>query len=100
VDTRDTVAEVPLGDIDPFWEWLEREDPRFNEVTLVRQWIERAGEAPWLEPSVEIPELSDKPMHQVRQVVVPETTVEVIYRETYATGAVDLIAVMGVCGKS
>lgn len=83
-----------LGDVGPFWEWVHRDNPRVSELTLVWQWIRRAGDAPWMPPSVEDDHLSDKPEYQVRSAVVPETMVEVLYRETYATGVVDILAVM------
>jgi hypothetical protein len=43
---------------------------------------------------VPIPQLANQPDDEVRRAVVPDTNVEVIYRQTYATKVDDLIAVM------
>ena len=60
----------------------------------VREWVEEAGDAPWIAPSIPFPELSDYPHDEVRSAVIPRTDgVEVFYRHTYADAQVDVIAV-------
>ena len=91
---------MALGDVGPFWEWVNRDNPTYIEGTLVQEWIVDAGEAPWQAPSFPIPQLGNQPNDEVRRAVVPDTNVEVIYRQTYATGVIDLIAVMKVVGPA
>ncbi len=58
-------------------------------------WVQAAGDAPWLAPSIPFPELSDQPISEMRSVVVPGSDgVEVFYRHSYATGAVDVVDVI------
>lgn len=86
---------MPLGDTSAFEEWVRKENPQYAVGRIVNWWIIQAGDNPWLVPSEPWPEMCDIES-QVRTAVVPGTSVEVIYRETYVSqgvGPVDLIVV-------
>jgi hypothetical protein len=85
---------VSLGDIQAFHRWVETERPWYAVGIAVADWIRRAGETPWLAPSVPIPELSfDDRQTRVAVLELTGETVEILYREIYATQLVDLIEV-------
>jgi hypothetical protein len=85
---------VALGDTAAFESWIADSDPHPAVVNVVGRWIARLGAAPWQAPSIPLNELSEQPIDEVRQAVVPDSGgVLVIYRQTYADGAVDLLYV-------
>jgi hypothetical protein len=87
---------VPLGNLDAFREWVERDDPKYRDARPVEAWIAQLAEKPWARPSRPVPEISNQPEYEVRAALLPDADgVEVIYRHTYdpggAVGTVDLI---------
>lgn len=82
---------MTLGDIAAFHEWLERDDPPYSLMRSIRDWIDRLDHAPWQAPSDEIREMTVHGEYQIREATV--RGVEIIYKEEYSTGRVDLIHV-------
>jgi hypothetical protein len=85
---------MAVGDITALEAWIAASDPHPAVVNVVGRWIARLGAEPWQAPSIPLNELSDQPVDEVRQAVVPDSGgVLVVYRQTYADGLVDLIYV-------
>ena len=87
---------MPLRDVSEFQHWLERESPSSSARSVARTFIAELGDRPWLAPSVPIAELSNQPEYEVRTATLPvegEPDVSIWWVHSYATGAVDLIAV-------
>ena len=82
---------MPLGDVGPFREWLEREDPPYKLVRSVEAWIAGLEEEPWQAPSAVMEEMTVEGEYQTREATV--LGVDVIYQEDYATGTTHLIYV-------
>lgn len=83
-----------LGDTRPLEEWAARDDPPLSVYRAVQDWVGRLSDAPWQSPSVQIVELSNQPVDEVRRAVVPGSGgVSVYYRNTYGEDVVDLIGV-------
>lgn len=88
---------MPLRDISELHRWIERESPSRLAQQTVRHFLAEVGDEPWRSPSVPVELLSNQPEYEVREAILPvegeDRPVEVWYRQTYATGAVDIIAV-------
>jgi hypothetical protein len=88
---------VPLRDLDEFRRWIEREAPSIAAQRVARHFLAEVGDEPWRSPSVPIADLSDQPEYEVRvaelAVKGEEHPVRVWYRQIYATGEVDVVAV-------
>lgn len=82
---------MPLGDIRPFDDWLQREDPPVSLMRAVKNWIDGLDHAPWQAPSVPIAEMSVEGEFQTRSAVV--LGIEILFHETYATQITDLLDV-------
>jgi hypothetical protein len=82
---------VPLRDVSAFHEWV-KSGPGLEVWSAMRTWIAEIGDAPFSAPSVPVPEMSDQPVYEVRYAEPPDAQgVGVLYRQTYATGDVDLL---------
>ncbi|HUC15721.1 MAG TPA: hypothetical protein VMS00_14820, partial [Acidimicrobiales bacterium] len=87
---------MPLGRVDAFGDWIDRDDPSYRVARPIEAWIAELGSRPWAGPSEPVPEMSNQPEYEVRTAVLSGiAAVEVIYRHTYDPGAsagtVDLI---------
>jgi len=87
-------VRAALGDLTAFESWVGEHDPHPAVVNVVGRWIAGLGVAPWQAPSIPFNELSEQPLDEVRQAVVPDSGgVLVVYRQMYAEDLVDLIYV-------
>ena len=88
---------MPLRDIDELHRWIERESPSVVAQRVARHFLAEIGDEAWRSPSVPVEVLSNQPEYEVRQVALQvsgeERPVQVWYRHSYATDAVDVIAV-------
>lgn len=86
-----------LRDLDEFHRWVEREAPSMAAQRVVRHFLAEVGDESWRSPSVPLAELSAQPEYEVRQAALrvegEDRPVQIWYRHTYATDAVDVIAV-------
>jgi hypothetical protein len=82
---------VPLGDVEAFHEWLDREDPPYKLVRSVEAWIAGLEDQPWQAPSAVIEEMTVEGEYQTREATI--LGIDGIYQEDYATGTTDLIYV-------
>jgi hypothetical protein len=82
---------MPLGDVQPFYDWIERNDPVYRRARPVESWLIQVGQAPYRAPSEPIDWMSNRPLYEVRSAEVSDPPVWVLYRRTYATETVDLI---------
>lgn len=81
-----------------YHDWIDRMSPSPEARIIVGSFIADLADTPWAAPSTEIPDLSEHPEYEVRSAAldVPEGQVWVCWRHTYATGDVDLMAVLDV----
>lgn len=88
---------MPLRSVSEYHRWIKREEPSVAAQQAARHFVAELGDEPWRHPSVPIEVLSQQPEYEVRQAAVEvdheDRPVQVWYRHTYATGAVDLIAI-------
>jgi hypothetical protein len=88
---------VPLGDIDEFRRWIERESPSIAAQRVARHFLAEVGDEAWRSPSVPIEVLSGQPEFEVREaaldVVGESRPVQIWYRHVYATDVVEIIAI-------
>ena len=83
-----------LNDLGPFYEWVAREDPPYSKLVAIKAWVDGLPAVPWNALSAPIPEMSVEGENQVRTATV--LGVEIIYEETYETGAIDLLDVRAI----
>lgn len=88
---------MPLGDIEELHRWIERESPSVVAQRVARHFLAEIGDEAWRSPSVPVDALSNQPEYEVREVALSvegeDRPVQVWYRHSYATNAVDVIAV-------
>ncbi len=87
---------MPLRDIEEYRRWIDRESPSVAAQRVARHFLAEIGTEAWRSPSVPIEMLSNQPEYEVREAalaVAEERPVRIWYRHTYATGAVDIVAV-------
>ena len=88
---------MPLGDVEEFRRWIERESPTEAAQRVARYFLAEIGDEAWRSPSVPIEVLSSQPEYEVREAALDVEgegrPVRVWYRHIYATDAVDIIAV-------
>ena len=88
---------MPLRDSDELHRWIERESPSAVAQRVERYFLAEIGDEAWRSPSVPVEILSNQPQYEVRQVALQvwgeERPVQVRYRHSYTTDAVDVIAV-------
>jgi hypothetical protein len=88
---------VPLGHVEEFHRWVERESPSAAAQRVARHFLAEIGDEAWRSPSVPIEVLSNQPEYEVREVALPvareDRSVRIWYRHIYATDTVDIIAV-------
>lgn len=88
---------MPLGDLEEFHRWIERESPSVAAQRVARHFLAEIGGEPWRSPSVPIADLSNQPEDEMREAALEvereERPVRVWYRHIYATDVVDVVAV-------
>jgi hypothetical protein len=84
---------VPLGDVSALYDWGERDDPGYRLWKRVADWISgQLTVRPWAAPSLPMLPAEGQPT-EIRIVVVPETTITVVYQHDHETGRIDLLYV-------
>ena len=84
---------MPLGDAEALSAWGEREDPGYRLWKKVSDWITtELATRPWAAPSTPTLPMEGQSV-EIRTVIVPGTTVTVIYEHHHETGQVDLLYV-------
>jgi hypothetical protein len=82
---------VPLGNFDALHDWGSREDPGYGLWMTVASWVTNELDArPWAAPSVQMFPAEGEPA-EMRSVVIPGTSVTVIYEHHHESGRVDLL---------
>ncbi len=100
---------MPLGNLAPFEEWVERRQPFLPVRRRVQTWIARLAVESWQSPSLPVEIESHRPDYEVRSALLcyeqpgdenkdAEECIRIRYRVTYAedddeTDLVDLISV-------
>lgn len=88
---------MPLHDVEEYYRWIERESPSVVAQRVARHFLAEIGDEAWRSPSVPIEVLSNQPEYEVREAALAvggeERPVQIWYRHTYVTDAVDVIAV-------
>ena len=83
---------MPLRNADAWFDWINSYDPPPDVRHRVGSWINEMIDAPWLAPSIPLPDISNQPVYEVRQAVVPDSQeTQVYYLHVYADDGVSLL---------
>lgn len=75
-----------LRQLDPFFEWVERDKPALVVEAMVARFILYADRSPWQAPSVPENDLSDLPRNEVRKatlLIAGAYRVYLLYRQHF-----------------